>query len=566
VVIECKSPALTNPIEEAITQLLHYSNQRTRLRADINLGEEMIEGSEKLFYYNQLLVATSFFEARAGSVGSSYEGFLEWKDTYPLSQREVATELGVPELSSQQLLVAGMLHPAHLLDILQNFIVFRETVKLIPRYVQFRAVRKMIDRLQSGKTRHQDGESDRRGGIVWHTQGSGKSMTMVYLVRKMRRTESLNNFKIVVVTDRKDLQEQLSKTAILTGEDALVAGTIRSMATKLRRDYPDLVFVTIQKMRSVNEEEEQDEIEEEVGDIGILNDSESILLLIDEAHRSHSNNQHAAMMKALPNAAKVGFTGTPILKGQRKRTEEIFGPFLDRYTIKQAELDGATVSILYEGRRVEGDVVDKQALDFIFEEEFRDHTSKEKEIIKRRYANIPEVSDALKLIVAKADDMLRHYVSVALPEGLKAQVVARNREAAMRYRLALQQAKEKLIAEIRSLAPSLLAKNGDNVSSHDQRTQFLIDAHQYLPIIEQLEFATVISGRGDDPQYYQHWNNPQAHQRLIARFKRSLNDKDPARQDRMAFICVASMLLTGFDAPVEGVLYLDREMKQPHDL
>jgi type I restriction enzyme, R subunit len=565
VVIDCKSPALTNPVEEAITQLLRYSNQRARLRVDLNLDGEVIEGAEKLFYYNQLLVATSFFEARAGSIGSSHEGFLEWKDTYPLSQKEVAAKLAVQKLSSQQLLVAGMLNPAHLLDILRNFIVFREMVKIIPRYVQFRAVRKVIDRLEGGKTRCMDGEFDQRGGIVWHTQGSGKSMTIVFLVRKMRRSRDLNKFKIVVVTDRKDLQEQLSETAVLTGEDPLVTVRIRTMENELRRDSPDLVFVMIQKMRA-DIEERQEEIEGDVADIGILNDSESILLIIDEAHRSHSSNQHAAMMKALPNAAKVGFTGTPILKGQRKRTEEIFGPFLDRYTIKQAELDGATVPILYEGRRVEGDVVDKQTLDIRVGKMFSDHTFKEKERIKHLYANTREVGGAFNLIAAKADDMLRHYVSVALPEGLKAQVVARNRKAAMRYRLALQEAKEKLIAEIKSLDPSLLVKNGTNGSTHDERTQFLINAHQYLPIIEELEFATVISISADDPLYYHDWNNPQVHQRIIARFKRDLNAKDQAKQDRLAFICVASMLLTGFDAPVEGVLYLDREMNQAHEL
>ncbi len=167
----------------------------------------------------------------------------------------------------------------------------------------------------------------------------------------------------------------------------------------------------IQKLRPEDETPQSEEQEEDVEDFGVLNSSPEILLLIDEAHRSHASKQHAALMRALPNAAKIGFTGTPILAGARKKTEEIFGPFLDRYNIKQSEEDGATVPILYEGRSVEGEVVDKQSLDFYFDEEFRGRSEVEKAAIKRIYANQPQVAKALKLIAAKAENMLRHYVT-----------------------------------------------------------------------------------------------------------------------------------------------------------
>lgn len=572
VVVECKSPALTNPTEEAITQLRRYSNQRTRAAGSAVMGEETTEGAENLFYYNQLLVATCFFEARVGSVSASYEHFLEWKDTYPLRASEVAEKLGVKHLSSQQTLAAGMLRPEHLLDIVRNFTLFQESggkrIKIIPRYTQFRAVRKAVECLTTGKTRREDGARDQRGGIIWHTQGSGKSLTMVFLIRKMRRIKKLRNFKIVIVTDRRDLQEQLSDTAVLTGETPLVPDGIPALKRELREDSPDIVFAMIQKLRPEDEaarrEDGAAEEEPEVEDLGD-NPSESILLLIDEAHRSHASKLHAALMKALPNAAKIGFTGTPILMGERKLTEEIFGPFLDRYTIKQSEMDQATVPILYEGRRVEGQVVDEQSLDFYFESDFRDRTPQERAAIKRRFANQPEVAKALKLIAAKADDMLRHYVSVVLPEGLKAQVVSSDREAAVRYQQALIHAKESLLAELGGVDPALLEENDGNGERLDDKTKFLMRAYRYSPTIERLEFGAVISGTNNDPENYRRWNNAESHQRIISRFKRDLVNKDPSKQDALAFLCVASMLITGFDAPVEGVLYLDRSMKE-HEL
>jgi type I restriction enzyme R subunit len=573
VVIECKSPALTSPTEEAITQLLRYSNRRIRVTGTTVVDREMVEGAENLFHYNQLLVATSFFDARVGSISASYEHFLEWKDTYPLPTSQVAEKLGVKNLSSQQTLAAGMLRPEHLLDIIRNFIIFQETggkrIKLIPRYTQFRAVRKAIDRLTKGKTRLEDGEQDQRGGIIWHTQGSGKSLTMVFLIRKMRRTEKLQNFKIVIVTDRRDLQDQLRDTAVLTGEKPVVRDNIPALKKELSEDSPDIVFAMIQKMRPENEEahREDGELDEEpwAADLGVLNRSTSILLLIDEAHRSHASTLHASLMRALPNAAKIGFTGTPILMGKRKPTEEIFGPFLDSYTIKQSEIDKATVPILYEGRRVEGEIVDKQSLDFYFDSDFSDRSPEERAAIKRRYVNQPEVAKALRLVAAKADDMLRHYISVVLPEGLKAQVVSSKREAAVRYQQAFEHAKDALLSELRALDPALVKETNGNSNQVDDNTKFLVRAYQYLPTIERLEFAAVISGTNNDPASYQRWNNPEAHQGIIARFKRDMVNEDPAKQDSLAFLCVASMLITGFDAPVEGVLYLDRNVKA-HEL
>ncbi len=215
VVIECKSPAVVEPMMAGITQLLRYSNQRQDV-ADP-------EGVPHLFHFNQFLISTWFYEARAAALGAPYEHYQEWKDTHPVPRSTVVTELGKAEahLKSQELLAAGLLRPAHLLDILQNFILFSEDsgrlIKLIPRYQQFRAVHKAVERLSEGRPRRESHDLDQRGGVIWHTQGSGKSITMVYLVRKLRTVPALRDFKVVLVTDRTQLEKQLRETMSLSG-------------------------------------------------------------------------------------------------------------------------------------------------------------------------------------------------------------------------------------------------------------------------------------------------------------------------------------------------------------
>ena len=302
VVAEFKSPGIESPISAAINQLLRYSNQRREIWPTLYHENE---GVERLFHTNQLLIASNFFEARASTIGAPPEAYLEWADTSPVPMSTVAEELGLiaptaevaeaantlatvgpeeagragtplffretkqrPEamragsgagLSSQQVLVAGTLRPAHVLDVVRNFTAFAQadgkTRKVVARYQQFRAVHKAVNKLQEGKTKLQGVERDERGGIIWHTQGSGKSLSMVFLVRKMRTLERLKKFKVVVVTDRTDLEAQLRETAALSGE--AVRPTDNDMRTResataltqrvLAERTPDIVFAMLQK-------------------------------------------------------------------------------------------------------------------------------------------------------------------------------------------------------------------------------------------------------------------------------------------------------------------------------
>lgn len=570
VVVECKSPGITAPVEQAIEQLQRYANQRHWLEGN--------EGNERLFHYNQFLVATSFDEARVGTVGAQAVHYLEWKDTSPVPMAEVAAELGKTNLSSQEKLVAGMLRPEHLLDLIRHFTLFVEnegrTTKIVARYQQFRAVHAALQRLQAGATRRQDGEHDRRGGIIWHTQGSGKSLTMVFLVRKMRSTPQLRRFKVVVVTDRKDLQKQLSDTAALVGETIKIARKTASLKKLLTQRGPGLVFAMIQKYREPDRETGEVEVaarDEGIQDTGggaefpVLNEDESILVIVDEAHRSHANTLHANLLKALPNCARIGFTGTPILMGAKKRTYEIFGELIDRYSLQQSEADQATVPILYEGRTADAALADGRSVDELFEDMFLDRTQEELQKIKAKYATKGHVMEAATLIAAKARDILRHYVDNILPDGFKAQVVAVSRTAAIRYYEAFLQARAELVERLERVDPELLHVDDERLARLSATAQFLVRAHRHLDTLREMEFAPIISGGPHDEAGWAEWTDPVKQALRIARFKKPLTHEDPEKRDPLAFLIVKSMLLTGFDAPSEGVLYLDRPIRD-HEL
>jgi type I restriction enzyme R subunit len=588
------------------------------------------------------------FEARASSVGSPPESYLEWADPYPFKHEQVAAELGLappldvveeaatllstagPEqvdrpgtplffrepkqrasaqvgpakLQSQQLLVAGMLRPAHLLDLIHNFTVFEkqdgQTRKIVARYQQFRSVLKIITRLNSGRRVSQGAERDERGGIVWHTQGSGKSLSMIFLIRKMRLTPNLKRYKVVAVTDRTDLEQQLGATAALSGEavrptdvdkDTSETATQRTQRI-LRETTPDIVFAMLQKMqetgRSIAERErvqmtvpvkrrkpgEHSEVYQEevtfresvdVSKFPVLNQSEEILVLVDEAHRSHTLGLHRNLRTALPNAAFVGFTGTPIVAHDKKQTFEIFGPPIDRYLTRDAELDGATVPILYEGRTADGLVEKARELDQRFEDLFRGYTAQELAAIKAKYATQGDVLEAPLLIEQKARDMIRHYVSVVLPAGFKAQVVATSREAAMTYLDMLEVAKSALLAAIESLHFEKRVLTDDALSREDVEVQFLVRALPYVEQIRALEIAVVISGDHNDPESWRDWSDKDKQKDRIKRFKRKLAVERGDKTDPLSILVVNNMLLTGFDAPVEQVMYLDRKVVA-HDL
>jgi len=523
------------------------------------------EGAEALFYTNQLLVATCGDKAELGTVGAGAEHYAEWKDVAPLTPERVKAELGVVgELSGQQLLAAGLLRRAHLLDVVRNFLLFKKdgsrTVKIVARYPQFRAVHKAVERLRAGQTREQNGDHDTRGGIVWHTQGSGKSFTMTFLVRKLRTLPDVRRFKVVVVTDRTDLQEQLAGSAVLSGEEPRRAASAAQLRAILAESGPDLVFAMIQKYRGPDEGPD----ESGADPFPVANESAEILVLVDEAHRSHASTLHANLRRAVPNCAMIGFTGTPIMDADKKQTELIFGPFLDTYTLQQSEADGATLPIRYEGWEARAMVVEGQTIDGLFDDYFADRTADDRQAIQAKYATRFKILEAEQLIGAKAEHMLRHYVEHVLPRGLKAQVVAVSRRAAVRYQEILETLLSELVHRLDTLPPHLVGLSTEVIDQLGPEERFLARAHAHLDTLRRLQFAAVISGEQNDPPGWREWSDPVKIERRVGKkgwFKMPLVAEEPDQRHGLAFLCVKSMLLTGFDAPVEQVLYVDRPMK-----
>ncbi|WP_028844903.1 type I restriction endonuclease subunit R [Thermodesulfovibrio thiophilus] len=512
VVIECKSPAISDPIGEAITQIMRYSNRR-----GVN------EGNERLFWYNLFSVATSKQIAKYGTITSGYEHFVEWKDPYPYSLSDISSE---GSISSQQVLCQGMLSKNTLLALLHSYTIFKEDskggfIKVVARYQQFRAVKKLIKRLKEGKT------PEEKGGIIWHTQGSGKSLTMMFAVRELYHDPEFQSYKIVFITDRKALHSQLKETSKSVGFTVHPAESIKELQELLRTDTPDLVMAMVHKFQE----------RELKTDFPVLNTSPKILIMIDEAHRTQYKLLGANLRKSLPNSVKIAFTGTPI-----EKTEMTFGDYIDKYGIKQAVEDGVTVDIVYEGRAHEAEIRDETELDKKFLDIFTFADNEQRKILgKFTWKAYLEHEGVIR---HKAKDMIEHYVTHVFPNGFKAQVVTASRLAAIRYKNALEEA-------IRDKINELKTKDKTGVDTS---------------LLERLKVAVVISGAPNDPPEYATYTDPVEHERVIASFNmpfQSANERGITGD--VGILVVQSMLITGFDAPIEQVMYLDNVIKE-HNL
>lgn len=521
VVLECKSPFLEkqNHIsvgkKQGYEQLCRYMNSR---------DEALEEGAPRLFYTNFFTGILNKYHAYVGTISSQYNHYVEWKDPYPFKKNAVQDV----ENSSQNIFIQGMLEKHNLIDLMRNFLLFEpddgRIIKKVCRYQQFRAVNKAIERMVKGKN------AIERGGVVWHTQGSGKSLTMVFLARKLRRIESLKDSTIVVVTDRIDLDKQIFATFyknLCKITEPVRADKIVKMKQLLSAAKAQIIMTTIQKFESETEEREVIENGKKVKKkfakpYEVLTTKPNVIVLTDEAHRSQYKDTAGNMRVALPNAVFVGFTGTPIDK-EDKSTPRTFGGYIDKYGIEEAVKDGATVKIVYEGRKPALQLEGK-SLDELFDQMFSDRSDEEKEAIKQKYATNKAIAEAEVRIEAIAKDMLEHYRDNIMPNGFKAQIVCVSREACVRYESALKK-------------------------------------HMKAIIGEELEVEVIFSGDNNDPPHLKaHFTTKAEQDDIIEKhFKKAIY------KDKLCFLIVKDMLLTGFDAPIEQVMYLDRPLKE-HNL
>ncbi|MEZ5814852.1 MAG: type I restriction endonuclease subunit R [Alphaproteobacteria bacterium] len=485
-VIECKSPTVPGAIDKGITQLLRYQEL-----------DEAYDGTgmPRLFETVQVMAVMCGTKAKFATVGTPPKFWGEWKKPWPLTLDELRLELGhMP--SEQDVLMRGIFTPGNFLDLLRNFIVFEveggRSIKKLARYQQFIAVNKAIERIRKNADNPKD-----RGGVVWHTQGSGKSLTMVYMAMKLRRMPEAENPTLVMVTDRKDLDRQLTDTFTNCGFPNPVRATrISHLIDLLSEHSGKTILTTVQKFGGLTKE---------------MTKAENIFVMVDEAHRTQYKSLAAKMRLALPNASFLGFTGTPIDKKDRS-TFSTFGPYIHTYTIKEAVDDGATVPIYYEGRMAEMHV-EGQTINAIFERVFKDRDEEERDLIKSKYATEAAIAGAPKRIEQICLDLISHYENHIAPNGFKAQVVAVNRETAVMYKETLD----------RLGAP---------------------------------ESALVMSVTHNDTKKYKDLATPKD------KLDSVIEDQFKNPDHPLSILIVCDMLLTGFDAPIEQVMYLDAPLKE----
>ena len=512
VVMEAKSPSLMDVWKaQAVRQLRRYQEAGPEWHG---------AGAPELFHYNLLCVAHCGAVASYAAMGAPENAYFEWKSVAPYSDDDVR-ERFCAEAQGQAQLIVGMLAPATLLDILRDFVVYEpeqgRVIKKLPRYQQYRAVKSAMGRILS------ETKPEERGGVVWHTQGSGKSLTMLWLATKIRREPRLANADIVVVTDRSQLDKQISDTFKRCGfpapermdrsrpepeerrarrrQETPNRAQPLDLQTVLRQGGGRTAMTTIQKF-----EEALTTLD---GKLDVLNDSGNVFIMVDEAHRTQYGVLGGLMSRALPNAVMIGFTGTPIDKGFGRSTMKRFGPLIDAYTIPQSVADGATVRIYYEARMPELHIEGPNTLDRLFDAMFGEETDSVREEIRRRYANRETVSEAERRIQMIALGIAQHFKDKVRPNGFKAQVVAPSRAAALRYT--------------------------------EQLRGFGLSAY---PIIT--------TGHNDGPEFQ--IAKELDHDQITAQFV------DPDGEPEL--LVVVDMLLTGFDAPVEQVLYLDRPLRE----
>ena len=324
------------------------------------------------------------------------------------------------EVTEQDRVLYALCRPDRLLDLARRFTLFDLGIKKVARYQQFFAVKNILS-----KVKQRDSEGRRQGGVIWHTQGSGKSLTMVMLARALALDGEIVNPRIVLVTDRIDLDEQLKGTFAACGAEPENATSGRHLLKLVSQDRASIIATVINKFDTALNVRDYRDL------------SSDVFLLIDESHRGQYGEMHTRMKRMFPNACYLGFTGTPLMK-KEKSTAAKFGGLIDIYAIDQAVKDGAVVPLLYEGRHVEQDV-NRDGIDLWFERVSRDLTPDQRADLKRKFTRYSEIGQTEPTIYCIAYDVSEHYAKNWKGTGFKAQLATRSKRAALLYKRALDE-------------------------------------------------------------------------------------------------------------------------------
>lgn len=481
----------------------------------------------RLFYSNAFNLVTDGTTVLYGATGAPAKFYGYWRDAYPRSdafENELHKGLWC------------LLEPSRLLDLLAHFIVFEredgKVIKKMARYQQFRAVNKMVERVIEGKHKR---------GLIWHTQGSGKSLTMVFAALKLKhhrtltrdkgQSTKLTNPNLLVLTDRKDLDSQLKNTFIATRlPNPTHVKSIRELREQMSTGVDGQTLLsTIFKF--------------EGSKIAIPN-SENWIVMVDECHRTQEKDLGAALRATLPNATFFGFTGTPVKKND-KNTYQNFGVvgegYLDKYGIDDAVRDNATVPIRYTSRKTEWQI-DEAKIDSLFDTWFADLSDEQLADMKKRGVRLADLVRHPKRIELIAFDLWTHFKGYAQPDGFKAQLVAYDRESIVLYKQAL----DKLIA-----------------AEYEKQGMSKEDALRF----SQNVTACVYSKSQEDDKPSESKYRSEVREQLVEWYADEADEIDikqrfKTRYENPQILIVCDKLLTGFDAPAEAVMYLDKPLKE----
>jgi type I restriction enzyme R subunit len=460
-----------------------------------------------LLAHNELLVISDGVDARLGTITAPAEWFLPWRT---VEGHDVAPA----EANRLEVLARGVFEHERLLELVRHFVVFHDEAKIVSAYHQFHATRKAVETTLAAAAPG----ADRRGGVVWHTQGSGKSLTMAFFAGKLVAQPALANPTMVIITDRNDLDDQLFGVFSLS-KDLLRQQPVQARDRAHLRDLLNVaaggvVFTTIQKF-----------MPEATGDRHpLLSERENVVVVADEAHRSHYDFVEgfaAHLRDALPNATFVGFTGTPIELDDRD-TRHVFGDYIDVYDIERAVEDGATVPIYYESRlaKLDLDRRERPHIDEEFEEVTEGEEAERKEKLKSKWAQLEAVVGTGKRLELVARDLVDHFENRLAAMDGKAMIVCMSRRICV-----------DLYTEIVRLRPEWHADEDEGGA-----------------------IKIVMTGSAMDPPTWQgHIRSKSRREVLARRFKDS--------EDPFKVVVVRDMWLTGFDAPSLHTMYVDKPMR-----
>ena len=491
-VIECKAPHVS--VDQAVEQ---------------NIRNQQADYIPQLFKYAQIVLATNKNAVKYATTGTPKKLWNVWKeenDTFLNTMLAQHITDRVPTEQDRNIIALFSLD--RVMELIHYFVLFDANVKKICRYQQYFAIKEIIKTIQQ-----QDTKGNRQSGVVWHTQGSGKSLTMVMLAKYILMELSSCNPRVVIVTDRKELDGQIATTFAHTRLNPARATSGRHLVELVKSGKADVITTIINKFNTAER-------------LDTKNYSKNVFVLIDESHRSNYGSMASKMRTVFPNACYIGFTGTPLMK-REKNTMARFGKLIHKYTIRDGVEDGAIVPLIYEGRFVE-QKVDEENIDMWFKQTTKRLTDPQKEDLRQKWSSIRRLTSTDARIKRIALDINNHFIMGFKDTGFKAMLATNYKRDAIRYLKCFEQFGDLTCGVV--ISPPDMRESVDDI---DEGTDDMVIAY----------WEKMMKQYGDADAYEEAMKNKFC-------------------DGEIDILIVCSKLLTGFDAPVCQVLYIDKELKE----